>query len=354
MTRKEQEQLIARAYEAAHFDERTPEERGFGERFEKEFKPKLIAGIGFNLDVAEARLKRKKKFYALMIAFAILTSPAVIFLQNVEAQRAVEFWIYALVLLGIGGWSYIARKRPNEEDPNHALLLGAVLERFGCAIGSGAALDHAAGKNATIRPDHTSLRILPEYVKGTFDGHVPFTAWRALARKKQGKSSTTIFKGWHLAVDLPFTFVGTTVVYERGARALYRKSGMSDVSLEDPDFSRRFGVLSSDQVEARMILAPDVMHHLSETSQRFKEGQRIRFGSLLLGFSGNSAHVWIPSWETSLSSWRPLEPAVLIESLHDVYEELANLRAFLRDIDVIAESEGFRAQAAKNGAAKAS
>lgn len=354
MTRQEQEQAVARAYEAVHFDERSPEERGFAERFEKEFKPKLVAGIGFNLDVAEARRKRKKIFLVLLIVFVLLSFPVAIFLQDLGAEFFFEYWIYAPILLGIGGWSYVARKRPNEEDPNHALLLGAVLERFGCSIGSGAPLLHPAGKSAPIRPSHTSMRVLPDYVKGTFDGRIPFTAWRAVARKKQGKHTMTVFKGWHLEVELPFSFAGTTVLREHDALATNVGTSMEDVRLEDPDFSGRFSVRSNDQVEARMILSPDVMHHLFEESQHLKKGQRLRMGSLLLGFSGRSAHVWIPSWETELAHWRPLEPKALIEDLHDVFEELSDLRAFLRDIDVIAESEGFRAQAAKNGAAKAS
>lgn len=376
MTRQEQEQAVARAYEAAQFDERSPEERGFAERFEKEFKPKLIAGIGFNFDVVEARKKRKKIFLVLFIVFVLLSFPVAIFLQDLGAEFFFEYWIYAPILLGIGGWSYVVRKRPNEEDPNHALLLGAVLERFGCTIGSDAPLLHPAGKNAPIRPSHTSMRVLPDYVKGTFDGRIPFTAWRAVARKKQGKHTMTVFKGWHLEVELPFSFAGTTVLREHDALATNVGTSMEDVHLEDPDFSGRFSVRSNDQVEARMILSPDVMHHLFEESQRlrraqhermtplmsglleesrrFKPNLQLRTGSLLMGFSGRSAHVWIPSWKTEFADWRPLEPAALIEDLHDMFDELSDLRAFLRDIDVIAESEGFRAQAAKGGAVKAS
>ena len=350
MTRQEQEHAVARAYTEAHFDERTPEERGFSERFEKDFKPKLVANIGFNLDVAEAQRKRKKFFKRLLLALGPGLFLAALLLEIRGVERMLELWLYAFALVGTGGWMRVIRKRPEEEDPNHALLLGAILERFGCTVGAGAPRQHTVGKNAPVSPGHTSLRAMPDYVKGTFDGRMPFTAWRAEAWLKRGKSSTMSFKGWHLAVELPFSFSGLTVVVERDAAMLHRGTSMENVSLEDPDFSKRFKVLSNDQVEARVILAPDVMHHLLDGDRRLKQGQHLRIGSLLLGFSGSSAHVWIPSWETALSDWKPLHPAALVESLHDVFEEMSDLRAFLRDIDVIAESEGFRAQAAKNHA----
>jgi hypothetical protein len=76
-------------------------------------------------------------------------------------------------------------------------------------------------------------------------------------------------------------------------------------------------------------------------------------GGLTIAFENDHAYLWLPSRATALSDWQPLDPSRCIEDIHEAFAELAEIRAFLRDIDVIAESEGFRALAAKNGRSKA-
>ena len=187
----------------------------------------------------------------------------------------------------------------------------------------------------------------PESVEGAFDGRIAFSAARVRTVSRQGKSTRETFKGWYLRVDLPFSFSGATVIRERAWYHAMTVDGrirdLQEVSLEDAAFGKRFAAQSNDQVEARVILAPDVIHHLAS----FKIDPYRPCG-LALAFEGASAHVWIPSRASALSDWRPLEPQRLIEDLHEAFAELAEIRGFLRDIDVIAESEGFRAQAAKN------
>lgn len=352
------EESIRQAYESAKFDERTADERGFGARFEDEFKSLLKSGIGFNLGVMDRRRRRRRTARIIAVLVVIGIVPVLTLLSTSDSEKVVELTFYGVVLAGIAlvGWAF--KKRPDEEDPNHAVVIDAVLGQFGCRVARTSTMERLMPASSPIRPQWSTVQVLDECISGRFDDRIPFVALRVKTTEKQGKSMTVTFKGWYLRVELPFTFSGTTCIreflapsYRFGSRVDTRT--MSTVSLEDSEFARRFHVSASDQVEARMILSPDVMEHLKAEADRLEpEGKGWNpSGDLMLGFTENRAHVWLPSRATALSDWRPLEPARLIEDLHEAFEELATMRAFLRDIDVIAESEGFRAQAARNGRA---
>jgi hypothetical protein len=349
------EEGIRRAYEEARFDERTPDERGFGELFEREIKPKLISGIRFNLDVSAARARRRFTAGALFVLCTLVFFVLNAFFKSSDQEGEAVF------LLSVFGWiiaatsllKYATKKRLSEEDPNNAIVIGALAARFGCRVGSGFSEHMPLPLAAPITPSYTDFTFVNEHLTGTFDEHVSFVALRLKMESDLSNNKITTFKGWYLNVTLPFAFSGTTVAYAR-ASASHRLPGGRDlevVALESPDFSKRFIVRSDSQVEARIIFSPDVMHHLTREADRFnleRKGPNSA-GHLMLGFSGKQAHVWMPSHETALSVWKPLDPKAMIEGLHGAFEELAKMRAFLRDIDVIAESEGFRAQAARNG-----
>lgn len=345
---------IRAAFDAAAFDERTADERGFAARFEREFKPLLKAGVEFNLGVRDARLRRRRIAKGIAIAAAIAIVPAIVLLNAATSEELRKFTLYGIVLAAVLVYRWAVRKRPDEEDPNHAKVIEAVLGQFGCGVARTTAAARAVPSVAPVAPAYTRISVLDEYVVGRFDDRIPFQALRVTTTRKEGKSTKTTFKGWYLRVDLPFAFAGTTVIRDFGAEHRVKDgAALQEVRLESAEFAKRFTVTSDDQVEARLILAPDVMQHLIDETDRL-DPQKWGWspaGRLLLAFRGSHAHVWIPSRATALSDWQPLDPGRLIEDVHEAFAELAEIRAFLRDIDAIAESEGFRAQAAKNGRA---
>lgn len=358
MTIDPRDEALRRAYEAARFDERTSDERGFAETFEKEIKPKLIAGIAFNRGVKEARLRRRKIAYALAAFYVAVSILILVILDLPDSGASLQAFLFGSLFVGSALWSYAFMKRSGEEDPNNAAVIGAVLARFGCRMGSGFETYITLPFAAPITPSYSEFSFADEHLTGTFDGRIPFVALRLTMKAKSGKSKTTTFKGWYLNIELPFTFSGTTVIHQR-LSAYYRIPGglnLGVVSLESPEYEKHFRVKSSDQIEARVILTPDVMHHLALEADRFESKGKgwNPSGDLMLGFSGNCAHIWMPSRKSALSVWNPLNPTAMIEGLHGAFEELSEMRAFLRDIDVIAKSQGFRALAAKNGRPAAS
>ena len=349
------ETSILAAYDTATFDERTSDERGFGARFENEFKPLLRASAAFNLGVMDRRRQRRRtaKIIAVIVGFGFVPVLALLYLTYSEAVAVFTF--YGIVIAGIALFGWAFKKRPEENDPNHATVIDAVLRQFGCRVAGTSRMERRMPAGSPIHPGWSKIHVIEEHIAGRFDDRIRFVALRVRTTMKQGKSVSETFRGWYMRIDLPFSFSGTTVIHEYLAPS-YRfgkridTRTMSQVALEDPEFARRFSAWANDQIEARMILTPDVMEHLKAEADRLEpEGQGWKpSGDLMLGFTKSHVHVWLPSSATALSDWHPLEPAKMIEDLHDAFVELAQLRAFLRDIDVISESEGFRAQAARN------
>lgn len=355
-------QPIRRAFEEAHFDERTPEEKGFAEIFEKELKPRLIGNLAASLRGVDAQRRRRRFEIILMVAslpvailallgpvffFFILPDPSTIGAKFPSIMRLMAFTALFIVV-----WVFLIIRfyltwRVKDRDPNRELVIGRVLERFGCRAEE-AGPGFLRPRASPIAPGSGWMPIGRRLLVGRFDGRIPFTALRVMAWRKNGKERVTTFQGWHMAVDLPFAFQGTTVVSARdGWHTLKPGLTLDTVSLEDPEFARRLVAKTDNQVEARVILAPDVIHHLASAAPKLDRGK----GGLVLGFSASKAHVWIPSDATALSDWQPLHPPKLIQDIHEAFAEMAEIQGFLRDIDVIAESEGFRAQAARNGRA---
>ncbi len=361
-------EAIRESFRGARFDERTADERGFASVFETEIKPKLIGQVETNLKLALEKERRGRIARVVTIPLLpvlplilLICTPLVILSIPEEAAQTQGISIAALSIAAVMfAWGLLAflfilqmwAKGPIVKDPNQLIVMEKLLERFGCRlVREPSYYASYAPMRSPILPECTDVRLLPDNITGVFDGRIPFTAWRATATFKTGKNThATTFRGWYLRIKLPFRFSGTTYVRERGAKFQLghgaRGIGLTEVQLESPDFSRAFVVSSDDQHEARLILPPDVMHHLSESVGKF-QGE----GELLVGFAGDMAHVWMPGNRTELSDWRLFDVDGLIKDLHESFAELAEIRAFLRDIDVIAESEGFRAQAAKNGRA---
>ncbi|MEM0986549.1 MAG: DUF3137 domain-containing protein [Pseudomonadota bacterium] len=103
---------------------------------------------------------------------------------------------------------------------------------------------------------------------------------------RNGRTHTkyvTVFKGQCLRFSFHKRFYGKTLV-TRDAGIFNRLgswtkgwSGMERASLEDPTFEKAFEVYTTDQVEARFILTPDLMQRLVDLEQVFK-GKSLRCG----------------------------------------------------------------------------
>jgi len=348
------------AFEAARFDERTPDEEGFTAVFDREIRPRLVGRVEENVRIGLA-VKRSRMIARLVViplapvALALIVQPAVLLSNlpdrgspDVFALGALSLFGGALgvLLLGVLFFIIIQSRRRAQEDPNHRFVVTKILEHLGCRLHEGKGTASPRLPRSPIEPwNDGRLYFSPHGIVGTFEGRIRFNAWRTWAEYKDGDKTRTSFRGWYLRVDLPFSFAATTFVRAPGAQIapLPPGFGLERVRLESLEFEKAYEVSSTDQGEARVILTPDVIQHLTEHAGEFR-GK----GRLMLIFSGEAAHVWMPSERTELSDWKPFDPARLIEDLHESFAELSGIRLLLREIDVIADFQGFRAQAARN------
>lgn len=110
----------------------------------------------------------------------------------------------------------------------------------------------------------------------------------------QGRTRTkwvTVFQGQCLRFDFHKDFYGRTLV-ARDAGIFNRfggGKGMEVAKLEDPVFEKAFSVYTTDQVESRYLLTPDLMQRLVELEQAFHGGRlRCAFtgGEVLIAIEG--------------------------------------------------------------------
>lgn len=151
-------------------------------------------------------------------------------------------------------------------------------------------------------------RLLPGYDRAKFEDRIEgarngvdfefFEAHleeRRTERSSNGATRTkwvTVFRGQVLRFDFHKRFFGETLV-SRDMGFFNRFGGFGSkldrARLEDPEFEKRFEVYTSDQVEARFLLTPDVMARLLDLENTFK-GAKLRCnffeGQLFLALEG--------------------------------------------------------------------
>lgn len=155
--------------------------------------------------------------------------------------------------------------------------------------------------------DMHALKLLPRWDRASFEDRlegkrngVDFEFFEAHLERKhrrtdsKGRTRTewvTVFDGQCLRINFHKTFYGTTLVLRDGGifNKLGGLSGTKRVRLEDPVFEKAFEVYSTDQVESRFLLTPDVMQKLVELETDFRGGKlRCGFsqGQLLIAVEG--------------------------------------------------------------------
>ncbi len=198
------------------------------------------------------------------------------------------FLAFAGVLVGFGVIAIGRSPLGRLEAQAKGLLVRPVAETLGLEYA-----DEPIGKADLT--DYSRLGLVPTYDRSRFEDRlagerngVDFEFFEAeLKRRKtetrNGRTSTRyvkVFAGQCLRFDFHKAFHGETLV-TRDAGFFNRfsgKAGMQRAMLEDPAFEKAFEVFTSDQVEARFLLTPDMMERLMELERVFHgKGLRCAF-----------------------------------------------------------------------------
>jgi len=294
----------------------------FGRIFQDQLQPELRANEGARLKAAE-QAKRMTWLGAVVGVGGVLL--------GLLAFKVPQFAIVAGVVgFGIAGAGRSPLKKIAKQSK--AMLVGPVASKFGLEFNSepgpqsGADTIHRAG-------------LLPGWDRSAFEDQITGTRngvgfeffeahleQRRTTRDGRGRSRTTwvsVFRGQCLRFQFHKTFHGRTLVL-RDAGILNRfggGEGMQRARLESPTFEKAFEVYTSDQVEARYLLTPDLMQRLVDLERVFHGGGlRCAFtnGEMLIALEGGD--LFEPG-----SMFTPLDNPERVRDLLDDFASIFNL-----------------------------
>lgn len=182
-----------------------------------------------------------------------------------------------------------------------------------------------------------------DYIAGTIgDTRLQFAdvdACYETVDQKGNKHHPRLFKGLFIAADFNKKLHGMTFVFPDEAKGLlgdvlgravqsleskdYVGGGYGElVTLEDPDFNRKFVVYSSDQIEARYVLTPTLMAHLVKYVEMSGE-------TPWLSFVGNRVCVAVPKSDD------PFAPRVFgpLVEFGQIVKYYGRIKAVVRIVD---------------------
>ncbi len=246
----------------------------FAEIFAGEIQPGLIAREGDRLAaVARARSAR-------WVGGAVIAVGAVAGLLILH-EPAVAI-VAGLAGLGIMGWGMSDLVRLSREAK--ALIVQPVARQFSLTF------EPAPGRVESISR-YRDVGIVPGWDRSAFEDRltgqrrdVDFELFEAhleekrTTRNPKGGTETrwvTVFRGQCLRLNFHKVFHGRTMV-TRDAGIFNRfggGAGLQRASLEDPVFEKIFEVYTTDQVESRYLLTPDLMQKLVDLETTFRGGK---------------------------------------------------------------------------------
>ena len=247
---------------------------GFARVYQEEIQPALRAR---EHDREQAVAKARKYRYigiGLGIAVALI---------GFLAFRS-PFGAFIGVILGFGLVAWGAQDINKLGKEAKLLIVEPVARHFNLNF------EPSPGEVASIYR-HREVGVVPGWDRANYEDRltglrdaVAFELFEAHLEEKRtstdskGRTTThwvTVFRGQCLRFQFDKTFYGRTLV-TRDAGFFNRfggGNGMQRAALEDPEFEKIFEVYTTDQVESRFLLTPDLMQELVNLEKTFHGGK---------------------------------------------------------------------------------
>jgi len=286
--------------------------KGFDRIYEQEIRPALLARETERVAAA------KKAIQTRWIGGAVIVGGALLGLAVLKMPFVAI--IIAIIGFGVIGWGNMAIMKLAGEAK--ALIVEPIARQLSLEFVP------APGTCESIYR-HKEVGVVPGWDRSKFEdlvagkrGVVDFELFEAHLEEKRtttdskGRTQTTwvtVFRGQCLRLDFHKTFYGRTLV-TRDAGFFNRfggGKGMQRAGLEDPRFEKIFEVYTTDQVESRYLLTPDLMQKLVDLEDVFRGGKlKAAFdgGEMLITVQGGN--LFEPG-----SMFRPLDSADRVQEL---------------------------------------
>ena len=264
------------------FNESHPRLKGFNGHYQSKIAPRLET-------LEQERKAALRRGYLIAAPFIVGILGTVIYGYDKGWEPQPAHYVIAMVLMGIAGWFLASWQLNKVKEGASNFLAGSIADFLG--------LSYRKRPHSNPIDQFRNLSILPSYdrssvedeISGTIDGvglriveaHLED---RRTRRDSKGNTETyyvTVFRGLLVQMDFPKEFSSRTIISRDSGKLfnLFKSWGMKGdrVSLEDPEFERRFEVYSSDQVEARYLLTPAFMERVTALSRHFGRGLQLAF-----------------------------------------------------------------------------
>jgi hypothetical protein len=247
---------------------------GFDRIYDQEIRPSLIAREADRIAAAKRAIQTRWIGGAIVLGgiglgLAVLKMPFVAILAGIAG-------------FGVVGWGSMGISKIAGEAKS--LIVEPIARQLNLSFTS------APGTCESIYR-HKEVGVVPGWDRSKYEdlltgkrGAVDFELFEAHLEERRtttdskGRTRTTwvtVFRGQCLRFDFHKTFYGRTLV-TRDAGMFNRfggGKGMQRAALEDPRFEKIFEVYTTDQVESRYLLTPDLMQKLVDLEDTFKGGK---------------------------------------------------------------------------------
>ncbi|MEO5927694.1 MAG: DUF3137 domain-containing protein [Patescibacteria group bacterium] len=248
------------------FVEEADYERGFSAFFDKEIEPGLSEMESRRIEVLKQRPKRW-----LLAGTSYIVFIGILYLMlNADSDATeVVFRVFGIAALLITVW--VDAPLRAFQSARKLNILPKVVGFFGLSYRSKGSLEWSAVAASDIVPaGDESLMMGVDEVYGEYHGGY-IEVVDLTTKVRSGRSTHTLYQGLFITAKFEKPFRGQTVVVGNREKILDISLSVSSgklhpVTLESNDFNKQFDVYSSDQIEARELLTPDIMLRLLDLS----------------------------------------------------------------------------------------
>lgn len=251
--------------DAPAFIEQHDYEKGFAAYFDRELKGQLT-------ELEEKRLKglavsRRRAPWAIAASVLLVGVIVWYYVYTIKAQvETLLPFVFVGCLYGMAsayGWWYKPRK--DYLETKKGIFLQKIASYFGTFVYTPApSIDPVGLKKLHFVPVGDKGVRTMDGLKGTYQG-TPVEMCFVSIPDSRGNTRRTDFSGYLFTLGMRKPFAGETLLLQKidAFDAVWQApEGLHEIHLEDPEISKRFRIVASDQIEARYLLTPDIMENI--------------------------------------------------------------------------------------------
>ena len=296
--------------------------QGFGAIFEERIRPALLEREADRIKAA------KRAILCRWIAGGVFVAgiAAGLLTQEIWVAFVIGFVAIIVYIVGEQGVANLAKEAKS-------LIVIPIAEQLGLNFTAdpGPVASIIRHKEVGVVPGWDRAKY-EDYITGArrevnfelFEAHLEERRTTTDSKGRTRTTWVTVFRGQCLRLDFHKTFYGRTLV-TRDAGFFNRfgggGKGMQRAGLEDPTFEKIFEVYTTDQVESRYLLTPDVMQKLVDIEKVFKGGR------LKACFDGGECLITVQGgnlFEPG-SMFKPLDSADRVRELLEDFNAVFNI-----------------------------